>query len=240
MPMDLEVRREARARKISRLCHFTPSRNFLHIATDQAILPASELRETVRRIYNPTDQERFDRHPDRTSCSVEYPNAWYLRRAAAKFAPFPDWVVLLLPPHYLWPGDTKFCHRNAAGGGGQYVREGVEAFRGMFAEEVVGSRDRTYRRRPERLDCCPTDEQAEVLIKGSIPLTDVQGVCVESEGQGRTEVVRLRHLGVEVAGLRWIIAPAMFDASALSRDLKRGRRPDEKEWDPPRPGRRRS
>ena len=85
------VRADAMQRGITRLCHFTPSRNLSHIAEDRTgILSAKHLLEAEKTIFNPTDLERLDGYPDHVCCSIQYPNAWYFKKARSRERLFQD------------------------------------------------------------------------------------------------------------------------------------------------------
>lgn len=220
------IRAGADERGITRLCHFTPSRNLSHIAADRTgILSAVRLEADERRVFNPTDRERLDGFPDHISCSIQYPNTWYFKDARRRDQLFRDWVVLLIRPHYLWARGTKFCPRNAAAGGGEAVAEGLAAFESMYAPRVRGARGATYWRSPTHPSGLPTDEQAEVLIPDQVEHDDLLGVMVADEAQGRLEAARLAQLGVEAPPIH--IVPDFFDPYALSTKLRSGGIPEE-------------
>ena len=223
------IRVKALRRGITRLCHFTPSRNLVHIVTDpQGLLATQSLTADERAVFNPTDLARFDGHRDHVCCSVQYPNAWYFRNARGKDAIFRDWVVLLLEPRHLWAHGTKFCPRNAAAAGGRLVAEGLETFEAMFAPEVVGAYGKTYARGPSRLPSIPTDDQAEVLIPDRVARGDVLAIVVVDESQAKREIARLQTLDERVP--RVLIAPEFFDAHRLSSMLRRGVSPKEEQF----------
>ena len=219
------IRVSAAHRSITRLCHFTPSRNLGHIAEDRrGILASRHLDEDEKAVFNPTDLTRLDGHPDHVCCSIQYPNAWYFRTARGKERLFQDWVVLLIEARYLWQAGTKFCPRNAAAGHGRLIDEGAEAFEALFANVVEGNR--AYRRGPHHPAFLPTDEQAEVLIPDRIKRRDVVGIAVRDDAQAKREMSRLEFL-------RWrpppiLIVPEFFDPDALSRRLRAGRIPAER------------
>ena len=163
---------------------------------------------------------------DHVCCSIQYPNAWYFKKARKEERLFLDWVVLLIDARYLWQAGAKFCQRNAAAGRGKFVRSGVAAFEALFADTVEG-RD-TYRRGPRHPDFLPTDEQAEVLIPDRIGRGDVNGVVVQDEKQAALEISRLDLAGLTVP--RFVIVPKFFDPYALSGSLRSGRLPVEREY----------
>ena len=221
------IRAHANRRGITRLCHFTPSRNLAHIASDsRGLLASRHLQNDETAIFNPTDKARLDGYPGHVCCSIQYPNAWYFRKAREKERLFLDWVVLLIDPTYLWRVDTKFCVRNAAAGYGRGVRSGSAAFDALFADSVEGVR--TYRRGPHHPDFLPTDEQAEVLIPDRIGSDGVSAVVVRDDAQAALETSRLRLADLPVP--RIVIVPEFFDPHALSRGLRRGRIPAESEY----------
>ena len=224
------IRTRANQRGITRLCHFTPSRNLAHIASDsKGILASRHLQYNETTIFNPTDKARLDGYPDHVCCSIQYPNAWYLRRARENEGLFPDWVILLIDARYLWHFGTKFCPRNAAARGGRLVREGIEAFDALFADIVQGVRD--YTRGPLHPDFLPTDEQAEVLIPDRISRSDVMGIVVRNTVQAAREASRLELQGLNILNVpRIVIIPEFFDPRALSQELRRGKTPSEREY----------
>ncbi len=219
------IKANARRRGITRLCHFTPSRNLAHILHDPRGLLASEhLRADERAVFNPTDDSRIDGHLDYVCCSIQYPNAWYFRVARGKDVLFKDWVVLLLHPRHLWAGGAKFCRRNAAAAAGSLVREGAPAFDGLFDQTVQG-RD-TYTRGPRHPDFLPTDQQAEVLVPDNIERTDLIGIAVRDEAQAKRETAALRLQHMESP--QFVIAPAFYHPERLNRALKSGTIPPER------------
>ena len=227
MKMIDSIKVAAERRGITRLCHFTPSRNLMHIAEDpQGILASKQLKSDEKSVFNPTDSERLDRNPSHVCCSIQYPNAWYFRKAREGERLFLDWVVLLIKSHYLWHSGAKFCPRNAAAGFGGYVREGAQAFNSLFEETVEGSR--TFTRGPHHPAFLPTDQQAEVLIPDHVERQDVIAVAVYEEAQAKREAARLEMLHVNCPSI--LIIPEFFNPQRLSGMLLSGRTPVEREF----------
>ncbi|MGA2979471.1 MAG: DarT ssDNA thymidine ADP-ribosyltransferase family protein [Terriglobales bacterium] len=233
--MNEKIKAEVERRGITRLCHFTPSRNLGQILSGTfGVLATKNLEEDERHIFAPTDLQRLDGHKDHISCSIEYPNAWYFEKARAKEILFRDWVILFIDRKYLWKDGTRFCPRNAAAAFGRDVRSGHLAFENLFAPRIAGAHNRNYVRTALTPDYCVTDEQAEVLIPDMIALEDTLGLAVYSVEQARNEIVRLLYLQtpeVTVRGLRVVIAPDLYDKYKLSRMLKTGQRPEETPFD---------
>jgi hypothetical protein len=184
------------------------------------------LQEDERAVLNPTDLQRFDRHPDHICCSVEYPNAWYLDRARSKERIFKDWIVLLLTPSLMLRHGTLFSPRNAAAGYGAYLQPGVEGFLEMYAPEITGAYAKKFIRRPTHIASVPTDQQAEVLVPGAVASGDILGVVVRDEEQARNEVLRLKLMG-SAAKFRILISPSLFDKNSLDAHIRAGKRPAE-------------
>lgn len=229
------IRAAAAARGVTRICHLTPFRNLVHIATEGEVLSTMFLAESERRAFNQQDLLRLDAHPDHISCSIQYPNGWYLRQrrrtATAVDELFPDWVCLTIDPAFLWADETLFCPRNAAAEGGRLIARGADAFDRLYDDPVVGAQGRQYHR--DRLpSACPTDEQAEVLVHRRIALASVQRLVVADESQARRVLVGLTQLGLPEDVIDYSICPEFFDVTTLSATLRSGRLPTEISWDP--------
>jgi len=229
--MIISIRREAVRRGITRLCHFTPSRNLAHIASgEEGILATKKLKEDERSIFTQTDLERLDGHEGYISCSIEYPNAWYFDKARSRDILFKDWVVLLIDPKYLWLPSTRFCPRNAAANYGRSVSEGEQGFLALFADSVVGAGGRTFSRSSTHLLCCPTDDQAEVLIPDRIAKSDISAIVVGTKTQARNEAARLQLMNLPIDSFSFIIAPNLFQKRTLSQLIRSGNHPEETPW----------
>lgn len=216
-------------RGVTRLCHFTPSRNLAHIIADgRGIVASRSLSTEARAIFNPTDLKRLDGHQHCVCCSVEYPNAWYFRTARGKEPIFKDWVVLIISADALRLPDVKFCKRNAAAGYGQHVRAGKQGFDAMYVSDVAGAGG-TYRRSSSHHPAVPTDQQAEVLIPDLVPLAMIMGVAVSSKDQAILEIERLKLASLPVP--RFVIAPHFYRAKDLSRAILAGSVPPEEPYD---------
>lgn len=231
--MIASIKLEAERRGITRLCHLTPSRNLVHILTGTTGIRATKnLQEDERSIFTQADLKRLDRHEGYICCSIEYPNAWYFDKAQAKDILFKDWVVLFINPKYLWLPGARFCPRNAASGYGRGIAEGEEAFLSMFANSVPGSKGQTFTRCSTHLACCPTDNQAEVLIPGIIVIADISAIALPTETQAKNEAARLRFLDVAEGKFKFVIAPDLFEKQTLKQLIHAGKRPKETPWIP--------
>jgi ssDNA thymidine ADP-ribosyltransferase, DarT len=220
--MYIDIEQQVVSRNITRLCHFTPSRNLPNILKNKiGILSTKDLKDDERAIYNPTDLQRLDGHTSYVCCSIEYPNPWYFDKAREREFIFKDWVVVFINPKYLWNTSTLFCPRNAASSSGRNIIL-PSGFDKLFAQQQ-GNQCRSA----THLSCCPTDNQAEVLIQDKIHLSDISGVAVVSEDQARNEIARLNMLNISLEGIRFFIAPDLFQKKILSSKISSGVRIEE-------------
>lgn len=228
------IRAEVERREITRLCHLTPLRNLVHIATGDGLASTRMLNESERREFTQQDLERLDEHPDHISCSIEYPNAWYLRQRRsnvdAEARLFPDWVCLCIEPRHLWADGTRFCPRNAAASRGRLVAAGADAFSKLYPDSSFGAYGKEFKR-DALPEACPTDEQAEVLVHRAVPLGDIEQIVVADESEAKRVFFGLRQLSVADDAFAYAICPEFFEPYALSALLRAGRRPIERAWD---------
>ncbi len=229
----LTVSQALRQVGVTRLAHFTPSKNLVHILRDDAIRSSKDLAENAPEYFSPTDRQRFDQHPDKVCCSFEFPNGYYLAKARGKteYVNYPNWLCLLLDIKLAERPDTLFSVCNAATGGGAYLQAGGKAVLACYAS-TVGPWSRRQRHHP----LAATDLQAEVLVPGPIDLSHLHGIVVPSAEAAANEFGRLETLGVNRDGLRWIVAPVFFDRDLLSATLRFGGRIEERDWSPPTAG----
>ena len=219
------IEQAATKRRIMRLCHFTLSRNLVHIATDPKGLRSTKDLADDEADFTSTDIQRVDGFTDHVCCSIMYPNVWYLEMARDRM-PQEDWVVLFIKTHYLWKPGTKFCQCNAATEGGARVSEGIDAFNAMFEQDVSAKGNSFKRKSYPYPSFLPTDLQAEVLIPGSIAREDLLGIAFSDETRARDEDVRLKALNIDVSDK--VIAPAFFNKEQFVVTLRRGLLPYEK------------
>ena len=208
--MNNAIYEAAKDRDIRLLCHFTPSENFVRIATDPQGLLATKHLKNGKKAFNQTDTVRCDGFLGHVCCTVEYPNAWYFQKAKEKNPRLRDWVVLFIEHHYLWAVGTRFCPRNAAANFGQGVHEGIEAFEAMFADSVVGAYGKTYTRDVGHPAFLPTDMQAEVLIPDCVAREDLFGIGVLDKAQAKREADRLKERNAQIPRI-WF-NPVLFNA----------------------------
>ena len=218
------IQRECASRGITRICHFTQSRNLAHIFDDPLGLCSTRTLQEHNLPHNPTDTERFDGKDDLICCSIEYPNTYYFARVREREPLFRDWVVLMIEHSYLWHPATCFCPCNAARSCGAYIQMGIGGFLSLYTPKSPGFP--VYTRSARHLPAAPTDIQAEVLLKDPIPLDSITGIAVHTEDQAQREICRLNLQGITFDKPIYI-APDFFNKTSLSRMIQRGVRATE-------------
>ena len=186
--IDEEIRDLVIEKGITRLCHFTQSRNLAHIFSDGLGICSTYELKKEKLPYNETDEVRYDRHPELICCSIEFPNVYYFATSRSRVQLFEDWAVLLIDPKYIYRKDTLYCPCNAAKGKGAYLCSGAEGFESLYDLHPRGS---NFPRSAKRMEAAPTDVQAEVLVDGPIALEDIIGVVFFDIEQARRELLRL-------------------------------------------------
>ncbi len=207
------------ARGVNRLCHFTKFQNLTHII-QTGILASSSIRQDTKNV---TDKERYDNELDYVCCSVQYPNSWFLNKAMQNNTDeiFKDWVVLYVDLSILNCRTAKFCPCNASKDKGAYINGNMEEVESIFATSVpTFSRLRSSK----MLASCPTDGQAEILIKDSIPREYITGIATDDEDVAMRVYAMLKTYAVEQ--ILVYIAPDVITPN-WSRMIRNGQKPEE-------------
>lgn len=213
---------EIKERGITRLCHFTKSKNFLNIINDSKyIYSVQQMSENMKDI---NDEHRYDHKLDHISCSIQYPNEYYLQTIKDKDILFKEWVVLLLKPEIILKEQTLFSPVNAATKNGKLIYPSSQGLQALFQNEVV-SKYRCERTLFQPLNV-PTDLQAEVLIYQCIESSYIYGLLVPTIEQAKSEYSRLKVLGKQEDFEIWYCKD-IFDKNLLARNLKNGIIPEE-------------
>jgi hypothetical protein len=209
-----------KARGVTRLCHFTKLKMLTHILTsNEGILASASIRSDVKTVI---DINRYDGELDYVCCSIEYPNSWFLREAQQRDTDqiFSDWVVLYIDLGILDNRDTKFCACNAGKGCGSHIFNNLGELKKLYSSPNIFRRYRT----PRMLSCCPTDDQAEVLIKDNIPIKYITGIAVGNDDiAARVSAILTTY---SIFDKQIFIAPDVVSTN-WSTIVRTGRRPNE-------------
>ena len=214
------IQQECIDRRITRLCHFTQSRNMAHIFDEPYGLYSTKTLRANDMPHNPTDPNRFDGRDDLVCCSIEYPNTYYFATVRDHDRLFKDWVVLYIETDFLWHPETEFCPCNSARECGLHIKPGLKGFQSLFAHTSPGI---NFTRSATHLPAAPTDIQAEVLVVDPIPLESITGVVVQSNAQAQREIYRLRLQGISLDKTIYVV-PEYFARRTLSRSIQNGTR----------------
>lgn len=212
-------------RGVSRLCHFTKLQSLTHIlSSENGILASNSIRSDIKNV---TDKERYDGELNYICCSIEYPNSWFLKKASENNQDqiFRDWVVLYINLGILAYKEAKFCPCNASKKHGIYIDNQMENIENIFKNQVSTFK---YPRTPNMLACCPTDGQAEILIKDNIPRNCLFGIVVGNEDIAKRVYAMRNIFGVEQIDI--YISPDIL-TSKWSSMVKQGYRPNEVLYD---------
>lgn len=192
-PNYIEFQNEIEQRGIEHLIHFTPAINLLSIfeqdkLLSRALLEQFDIDQTdIFDYVEFIDEIRFD---DKSfiNLSIQHPNSFLFNRFRQKTAEESHilWCVLKIDKKYIYQKDTLFSITNAANSHNKRnvgVTGDIAKFRMLFANSlqiVTSYNSRTISRNnlPTKY---PTDEQAEVLVKNEILVSDILQVCFKDE-----------------------------------------------------------
>ena len=189
----IEFQKEIASRGIEHLIHFTPTINLLSIfeqgkLLSRALLERFDIDQTdIFDYVEFTDDIRFD-DKSYINLSIQHPNSFLFNRFRQKTADENHvyWCVLKIDKKYIYQADTLFSVTNAANSYNKRnvgVTGDINKFRMMFANSlpiVTSYSSRTITRNGLK-DKYPTDEQAEVLVKNEIPVSDILQVCFKDD-----------------------------------------------------------
>ncbi|MCL1994916.1 MAG: DUF4433 domain-containing protein [Defluviitaleaceae bacterium] len=213
------------ARGVMRLCHFTKFQKLTHMITsEEGILASSSIRQDTKDV---TDKSRYDGELDYVCCSIQYPNSWFLKKAMRNNHDkiFRDWGVLYIDLNILNNKSAKFCPCNASTDFGVHIVDDMDRIESIFATSVPTFQ---YPRSPQMLASCPTDGQAEILIKDNIPREYIIGISVGNEDVAKRVYSMLKLLNMKRIPI--YIAPDVLTTN-WSSIIKNGQRPEENRCD---------
>jgi len=189
----IEYKKEISDRGIEHLIHFTPTINLLSIfeqskLLSRALLEQFDIEQTdILDYIEFTDDIRFD---DKSfiNLSVQHPNSFLFNRFREKTKNdvHVNWCVLKIDKKYIYQTDTLFSVTNAANSHNKRnvrVTGDINKFQMMFANslQIVTSYNSKNVLRNGLKSKYPTDEQAEILVKNEIAISDILEVCFKDE-----------------------------------------------------------
>lgn len=199
------IREIVEERGIQRLVHFTPVVNIESVLR-HGLFSQRQLKE--RKIaFMVVDPLRLDERLDFISLSISRPNSAMLRRKDIEKKDVEDWVIVDLHPRLLWELDCLFAPTNAASRSVRSRKD--EELRTPEALAALFEGPRPPDLPPE----CPTDQQAEVLVRDHVPpsyitAVRVRNTCDPDPNHPTSLAARLRSASLE--GIRIIYFPSDF------------------------------
>lgn len=178
-------------RGVTRLCHFTKTKALVHILTgEDGILATGSIKREIRYQNDPA---RLDGALDYVCCSLQYPNSWYWKRAKSRDPDviFKEWVVLTIRLEILRERSFQFCCCNAAKDCGAHIERDLSKISTIFQSPTVDG----FFRKKKMLDCCPTNDQAEIMIYRNIPYRYISGIIVGNEDNADDITATLKTIG---------------------------------------------
>jgi hypothetical protein len=180
-------------REIEYLIHFTPTINLLSIfeqdkLLSRALLESFDIDQTdIFDYIEFTDEIRFD-DKSYINLSIQYPNSFLFNRFREKTKNdlHINWCVLKIDKKYIYQKDTLFSVTNAANSYNKRnigVTGDIDKFRKLYENslQIVTSYNSRTITRNNLKSKYPTDEQAEVLIKNQIPVSDILQICFKDD-----------------------------------------------------------
>jgi len=173
-----EFQKIIKERKITELIHFTPTKNLLSILEQGEIMSRARLESLGIEYIQFNDKIRYD-DKNYINLSLSGPNTFLLKKYKKRYENDPTitWCILKVDPKHIYEYDTLFSVTNAARR--LNISGDLEKFKQLFLPEIkYGTR---VIKRGNIKDKYPTDEQAEILVKDSIPLSSIMKVCFYNE-----------------------------------------------------------
>jgi hypothetical protein len=215
--------KEITDRGIRQLIHFTPTINLLSIFELGKLMSRSMLEEfdveqtDIFDYVEFTDAVRYD-DKHYINLSVQHPNSFLFNRFRQKTAEHLHitWCVLKIDPKFIYKKDTLFSVTNAANShnkGVVGVTGDIEKFRMLFSptvQVVTSYASRTIQRR-NLSSKYPTDEQAEILVRDEIPLSEIFNVCFKDENELASGKAALSMFDTS----KFIVDSSLFNSSRL-------------------------
>lgn len=192
-PDNIEFKKEIEKRGIESLIHFTPTINLFSILENGELMSRAKLENLDIEQFDILDYVQFTddvRYDDKNyiNLSLSAPNTFLFSRFRQKTKnDFTiNWCVLKIDPKHIYDSDTLFSVTNAASNAAKRqfgISGDLEKFKMLFKERLninTFNGIRTLNRNSIHQKH-PTDVQAEILVKDSIPIESIFAVCFESQ-----------------------------------------------------------
>jgi hypothetical protein len=188
-----ELKKEVNIRRIDNLIHFTPTINLYSILENGELMSRTKLESLDIEQFDILDYVQFTddiRYDDKNyiNLSLSSPNTYLLSKFKEKTKNDPTitWCILKIEKKFIFYHDTLFSVTNAASNAAKRqfgITGDLEKFRMLFKEQLNINTFNGVRslNRNGVHPKYPTDVQAEILVRDSIPSESIIEVCFESE-----------------------------------------------------------
>ena len=219
----IDFEREIKNRGIEYLVHFTPTINLYSIyeqdrLLSRALLEKFDIEQTdILDYIEFVDQIRFD-DKSYINLSIQHPNTFLFNKFIERTNHLPHitWCVLKIDAKYIYKKDTLFSITNAANSYNK-TKIGVTGdfgkFQMMFAQSfnIVTSYNSRVVSRNNLKSKYPTDEQAEVLVKDEITLSDILEVCFKDDKELAAGIAALSNFNTN----KFVVDDTIFKKSRI-------------------------
>jgi len=206
-------------RKISELIHFTPTKNLYSILEQGEIMSRERLEKLDVEQFDILDYIQFTdeiRYDDKNyiNLSISSPNTFLFSkfREKTKDDPTITWCVLKIDTKHIYDYFTLFSITNAASNAAKKqfgISGDIEKFKQLFLPEIKINTYYGIRaiKRGNIKDKYPTDVQAEILVKDSIPVSSIQKICFIDENDMATTKAALNMFDTR----NFVVEPEIFN-----------------------------
>lgn len=192
-PNYIEFQNEIEKRGIEYLIHFTPTLNLYSILEQEKLMSRATLENLDIEQFDILDYVQFTdnvRYDDKNylNLSLSGPNTFLFSKFRQKTTNdlTINWCVLKIDPKHIYDFETLFSVTNAASNAAKRqfgISGDIQKFRKLFLVELnintfSGTRNI---KRGNIAEKYPTDVQAEILIKDSLPSKSIFSVCFQTK-----------------------------------------------------------
>ena len=185
--------KEIYERGIEYLVHFTPTINLFSILENQELMSRAKLESLDIEQFDILDYVRFTddfRYDNKNyiNLSLSGPNKFLFSRFRQKTKDdfTINWCVLKIDPKHIYDKNSLFSVTNAASNAAKRqfgISGDIRKFKMLFEEQLNINTSKGVRplTRKSVHPKYPTDVQAEILVRDTIPSESIMEVCFESE-----------------------------------------------------------
>jgi len=219
-----EYTKEIADRKIQYLIHFTPTINLYSILEHKSLLSRESLENIDVDNYDILDYIQFTdniRYDDKSfiNLSISSPNTFLLSKFIERTRDDVSisWCILKIDPKHIYDDETLFSVTNAASVSAQKqykIKGDIDTFSLLFNDKLIINNNQNNREltRGSIKNKYPTDIQAEVLVKNTIPISSIISICFVND----TQLAEAKAAMIEFNTDKFIVDPLIFNPNRNS------------------------